>query len=141
MRICGLGVIDDAVLELAPGLTVVSGETGAGKTMVVTGLGLLFGGRADPGAVRPGADAASVLAVEVLTTGQGAGVLWCDGRRAVDLPPGARIEARRGAQPVRLARLHTAPFTDRLVAKFDLPVLGWRGRVPSEPPGSGRPPA
>jgi DNA repair protein RecN (Recombination protein N) len=60
MRIRGLGVIDDAVLELAPGLTVVSGETGAGKTMVVTGLGLLFGGRADPGAVRPGVDTASV---------------------------------------------------------------------------------
>ncbi len=60
MRIRGLGVIDDAVLELSPGLTVVSGETGAGKTMVVTGLGLLFGGRADPGAVRPGASAASV---------------------------------------------------------------------------------
>ena len=54
MRISGLGVIEDAVLELAPGLTVVSGETGAGKTMVVTGLGLLFGGRADPGAVRSG---------------------------------------------------------------------------------------
>ncbi len=51
MRIRGLGVIDDAVLELAPGLTVVTGETGAGKTMVVTGLGLLFGGRADSGAV------------------------------------------------------------------------------------------
>jgi DNA repair protein RecN (Recombination protein N) len=60
MRIRGLGVLDDAVLELAPGLTVVSGETGAGKTMVVTGLGLLFGGRADPGAVRPGASTASV---------------------------------------------------------------------------------
>ena len=60
MRIRGLGVIEDAVLELAPGLTVVSGETGAGKTMVVTGLGLLFGGRADPGAVRPGVDSASV---------------------------------------------------------------------------------
>ncbi|MGZ4632932.1 MAG: AAA family ATPase, partial [Actinomycetes bacterium] len=41
MRIRGLGVIDDAVLELAPGLTVITGETGAGKTMVVTGLGLL----------------------------------------------------------------------------------------------------
>jgi DNA repair protein RecN (Recombination protein N) len=60
MRISGLGVIEDAVLELAPGLTVVTGETGAGKTMVVTGLGLLFGGRADPGAVRPGAETASV---------------------------------------------------------------------------------
>ncbi len=87
----------------------------------------------------------SVLALEILTTGQGAGVLWCDGRRAVDLPPGARIEARRGTEPVRLARLHSAPFTDRLVAKFDLPVLGWRGRAHDEPearqPGSGRPPA
>src|SRR4051812_50195216 len=54
MRIRGLGVIDDAVLELGPGLTVITGETGAGKTMVVTGLGLLFGGRADTGVVRPG---------------------------------------------------------------------------------------
>jgi hypothetical protein len=45
----------------------------------------------------------------------------------VPLPLGARIEARRGEHPVRFARLHTAPFTDRLVAKFDLPVRGWRG--------------
>jgi DNA repair protein RecN (Recombination protein N) len=60
MRISGLGVIEDAVLELAPGLTVVTGETGAGKTMVLSGLGLLFGGRADPGAVRPGSAHASV---------------------------------------------------------------------------------
>ncbi len=69
----------------------------------------------------------SVLAVEVLATTEGAGVLWCDGRRTVDLPPGARIEVRRGRTPVRLVRLHEAPFTDRLVAKFDLPVEGWRG--------------
>jgi NAD+ kinase len=69
----------------------------------------------------------SVLAVEVLARTEGAGVLWCDGRRTVDLPPGARIEVRRGARPVRLVRLHHAPFTDRLVAKFDLPVEGWRG--------------
>lgn len=60
MRIRGLGVIDDAVLELSPGLTVLTGETGAGKTMVVTGLGLLFGGRADSGVVRPGVDRAVV---------------------------------------------------------------------------------
>jgi DNA repair protein RecN (Recombination protein N) len=60
MRIRGLGVIEDAVLELAPGLTVVTGETGAGKTMVVTGLGLLLGGRADAGLVRPGAGRAIV---------------------------------------------------------------------------------
>lgn len=69
----------------------------------------------------------SVLAVELLARTDGAGVLWCDGRRAVDLPPGARIEVRRGAVPVRLVRLHEAPFTDRLVAKFGLPVEGWRG--------------
>lgn len=54
MRLRGLGVIRDAVLELGPGLTVVTGETGAGKTMVVTGLGLLMGGRSDAGAVRSG---------------------------------------------------------------------------------------
>jgi NAD+ kinase len=69
----------------------------------------------------------SLLAVEVIARTDGAGVLWCDGRRAVDLPPGARIEVRRADRPVRLARLHPAPFTDRLVAKFDLPVQGWRG--------------
>ena len=60
VRITGLGVIDDAVLELSPGFNVVTGETGAGKTMVVSGLGMLFGGRADPARVRPGAERASV---------------------------------------------------------------------------------
>jgi DNA repair protein RecN (Recombination protein N) len=60
VRITGLGVIDDAVLELSPGFNVVTGETGAGKTMVVSGLGLLFGGRADPSRVRPGAERAGV---------------------------------------------------------------------------------
>ncbi|MEV8637835.1 DNA repair protein RecN [Streptosporangium sp. NPDC051023] len=60
VRIQGLGVIDEAVLVLSPGFTVLTGETGAGKTMVVTGLGLLFGGRADPARVRPGSDKASV---------------------------------------------------------------------------------
>ena len=52
LRIRGLGAIDDVTLELGDGLTVVTGETGAGKTMVVSGLTLLFGGRADPGRVR-----------------------------------------------------------------------------------------
>lgn len=69
----------------------------------------------------------STLAVEVLDHTEGAGVLWCDGRRTVDLPPGARIEVRRGAQAVSLVRLHTEPFADRLVAKFGLSVKGWRG--------------
>jgi DNA repair protein RecN (Recombination protein N) len=52
LRITGLGVIDDSTLPLAGGMNVITGETGAGKTMVVTGLGLLFGGRADAGRVR-----------------------------------------------------------------------------------------
>ena len=90
--------------------------------------------------VREGAD------VGVEADGSGAGaepggfeseraVLWCDGRRRYDLSPGARVEVRRGALPVLLARVHGlsgqpagGAFTDRLVAKFDLPVSGWRGR-------------
>ncbi|MFF6835032.1 MULTISPECIES: NAD kinase [unclassified Streptomyces] len=68
----------------------------------------------------------SVLAVEI-EPHTPHGVLWCDGRRTVELPAGARVEVRRGAVPVRLARLHHASFTDRLVAKFALPVSGWRG--------------
>jgi len=86
----------------------------------------------------------SVLAAEVIGPAGGqidtsAAVLWCDGRRRVDLDPGARIEVRRGTEPVLLARLRGADvgaagaevgasFTDRLVAKFGLPVAGWRGR-------------
>ena len=60
LRIRGLGVIEDAVLPLGPGLTVVTGETGAGKTMVVSGLLLLFGGKVDAARVRVGADQATV---------------------------------------------------------------------------------
>jgi NAD+ kinase len=70
----------------------------------------------------------SVLAVE-LADRTPDGVLWCDGRRMVDLRPGDRVEVRRGSEPLRLARLQHKPFTDRLVRKFDLPVDGWRGRT------------
>lgn len=62
LHIRDLGVIEDATLTLDPGLTVVTGETGAGKTMVVTGLGLVLGGRADAGLVRSGSDEAVVEA-------------------------------------------------------------------------------
>ncbi len=54
--------------------------------------------------------------------------LQCDGRRAWTLPPGSVVTARRGEQPVRVVRLSDNPFTDRLVAKFGLPVDGWRGQ-------------
>ncbi|MCL3861977.1 NAD kinase [Actinotalea sp. K2] len=73
----------------------------------------------------------SVLAVEILARSSSDGVLTCDGRRKADLPVGTRIEVRRSAVPVRLARLSHAPFTDRLVSRFALPVSGWRGRAPN----------
>ena len=60
LRIQSLGVIDDAEVEFSPGLNVITGETGAGKTMVVTGLGLLLGARADSLLVRHGAASAVV---------------------------------------------------------------------------------
>ncbi|WP_122817359.1 DNA repair protein RecN [Nocardioides pantholopis] len=63
IRITSLGVIDSSTIELGPGLTVITGETGAGKTMIVTALGLLLGGRADSGAVRSGARGARVEGV------------------------------------------------------------------------------
>ena len=68
----------------------------------------------------------SVLAVE-LTSTAGSAVLWADGRRTLALEHGARVEVRVGEHPLRLARLSDKPFTDRLVAKFSLPVRGWRG--------------
>ncbi len=67
------------------------------------------------------------VAIELLERTNGSGVLWCDGRRSHDLPAGARVVVRRSERPVRLARLHPAAFTDRLVGKFRLPVEGWRG--------------
>ncbi|SFT94598.1 DNA replication and repair protein RecN [Actinopolyspora lacussalsi subsp. righensis] len=72
MHIQGLGVIDSATLELHSGLTVVTGETGAGKTMVVTGLHLLSGGRADSSRVRSGAQRAVVEGRFVTTAESGA---------------------------------------------------------------------
>jgi NAD+ kinase len=67
----------------------------------------------------------SHIAIEVDATGPPA-VLDCDGRRVVSVPPGARVEIARGAEPVRMMRLDGQPFADRLVRKFDLPVRGWR---------------
>jgi NAD+ kinase len=69
----------------------------------------------------------SVLTIEVAPEG-GRAVLTCDGRRTVSLEPASVVEVRRGANPVRVVRLHRQAFTDRLVKKFRLPVDGWRGR-------------
>ena len=68
----------------------------------------------------------SEFAVEVTTRSGAQGVLITDGRRRTELPVGSRVEVRTGAMPLRFARLNQAPFTDRLVSKFSLPVAGWR---------------
>ncbi len=67
------------------------------------------------------------LALEVLKRSAGAGVIWCDGRRAFDLAPGARVEVHQSEKKVSMVLLSDASFTDRLVKKFSLPVTGWRG--------------
>lgn len=67
------------------------------------------------------------LAMEVLKRSEGAGVIWCDSRRSFDLSPGARVEVYQSEQKVPMVLLSDAPFTDRLVKKFALPVSGWRG--------------
>ncbi|MEV8528523.1 MULTISPECIES: DNA repair protein RecN [unclassified Streptomyces] len=92
MRIRSLGVIDDAVVELSPGFTAVTGETGAGKTMVVTSLGLLLGGRADPALVRIGAKAAVVEGRIALRPGSSA-VLRAE-EAGAELDEGALLVSR-----------------------------------------------
>src|SRR5437667_1161962 len=69
----------------------------------------------------------SVIAVHVAPGGHDA-VLFCDGRRTIPVPAGARVDVRRGAQDVHIARIHPRPFSDRLVAKFKLPVKGFRDK-------------
>ncbi|GAB2752407.1 DNA repair protein RecN [Sinomonas soli] len=96
LRIRDLGVITDAALPLGPGLSVVTGETGAGKTMVVTALGLLLGGRSDAGAVRTGAKSAVAEATVKLEPGHAAVV------RAEEA--GADVEEHDGAAELLLAR-------------------------------------
>lgn len=70
---------------------------------------------------------ASRVAIEI-TDAASAAVMFCDGRRTHPLGPNDRLEIVAGEQPVRLVRLRAAPFTDRLVDKFQLPVQGWSGR-------------
>ncbi|GIG40964.1 NAD kinase [Cellulomonas phragmiteti] len=74
----------------------------------------------------------SVLAVEVIERSSSTAVVTCDGRRQLPLARGTRLEVRVSDVPVRFARLNPAPFTTRLVQKFDLPVVGWRGAHPDD---------
>jgi DNA repair protein RecN (Recombination protein N) len=124
LRIAGLGVIDEAVLPLGRGLTVLTGETGAGKTMLISALLLLFGGRADASRVRTGADQASVDGRLLLGTDSvvrarvddAGGSIDDDGalllRRVVS--PAGRSRAFVGGTPAPASVL--AELADRLVA-------------------------
>ncbi|MEV6183019.1 DNA repair protein RecN [Streptomyces sp. NPDC052015] len=123
MRIRSLGVIDDAVVELSPGFTAVTGETGAGKTMVVTSLGLLLGGRADPALVRIGAGKAVVegrIAVpadaSVVVRAEEAGAELDDGALLISRTVSAegRSRAHVGGRSVPVGVL--ADLADELVA-------------------------
>jgi NAD+ kinase len=67
------------------------------------------------------------IAIEIEADGHDA-LVFCDGRREMRVPAGARLEVQRCDVSVKWARLDSAPFTDRLVRKFRLPVTGWRGR-------------
>jgi DNA repair protein RecN (Recombination protein N) len=118
-----LGVIDSAELELGPGFSVITGETGAGKTMVVTALGLLRGARADSGLVRAGTEQARVQAVVAVPAGSSVPDLVDNAGGAVEdgvvvlnrtLSPQGRSRAFVGGAPVP-ASLLTA-VTDELVA-------------------------
>ncbi len=102
LQISGLGVIGEATVDLDPGFTVVTGETGAGKTMVVTALGLLLGRRADAGVVRRGARRASVDAGVRLPAGHRALALAEEAGAVVDEADGA------GARDLLLSRSVTA---------------------------------
>lgn len=69
----------------------------------------------------------SIIAVETVADSHD-GLVFCDGRRTLELPAGGRVEVVRGKDPIRWVRLDSAPFADRMVRKFELPVTGWRGR-------------
>ncbi|QCQ93841.1 NAD kinase [Rhodococcus sp. SGAir0479] len=69
----------------------------------------------------------SIVAVETVADSHD-GLVFCDGRRTLELPAGGRVEVVRGKDPILWVRLDSAPFADRMVTKFELPVTGWRGR-------------
>ncbi len=96
LRVRNLGVIDDVTVDLGPGMTALTGETGAGKTLLVEALGLLLGGRADPSVVRAGADEATVEGRFVVTPGPSSGSSRTTGSRS---PWPGRWSAAAGPGP------------------------------------------
>ncbi len=131
LRIRDLGVITDATLPLGPGLSVVTGETGAGKTMVVTAVGLLLGARSDAGAVRSGAKSASAEAVVKLDAGHAA---VARAREA-----GAEIEEFDGGAELLLARRLGADGRSRAFLGGRAAPVGVLAEIGESPRGGPRP--
>lgn len=118
---------DGAVVATPTGSTAYSFSAGGPVVWPVVEAVLLVPLSAHALFARPLVTApTSVIAIDSVAP-EKQGVVWADGRRSFTLPHNARIEVRRSPEPVRFARLRDAPFTDRLVAKFHLPVEGWRG--------------
>jgi DNA repair protein RecN (Recombination protein N) len=132
LRIRGLGVIDEALLPLADGLTVVTGETGAGKTMLVTGLLLLFGERADAARVRPGADQAVVEGRLLLSSDAPAAERARAAGGDLDLgPDGAELVLRRAVSAAGRSRAHVggAPTPVAVLAELGEQLLTVHGQA------------
>ena len=118
LHVRDLGVIDDVTVALGPGMTALTGETGAGKTLLVGALSLLLGGRGDPAAVRAGADEALVEGRFVRrrrrrrgdrwpasVAREGRSRAWVDGRM---VPVGALAEAAAGLLELHGQHQHRA---------------------------------
>ena len=123
LRVADLGIVDEITLSLEPGLTAITGETGAGKTLLVEALELLLGSRADPSLVRDGAREARVEGRFV--TGDGtehvlARVLPADGRGLGELATGDAVSCRGPALPARIVTFGPRDFHQILKAKFGL---------------------
>ena len=74
----------------------------------------------------------STFTIDILDDSMSEGWICCDGRRQRALPQGTRVMVRESRDTLRLARLSGVPFTNRLVSKFDLPVVGWREHARNE---------
>ena len=131
LRVENLGIIADLQLVIGAGMTVITGETGAGKTLIVDALDLLCGGRADPALVRDGADQARVegrfvdgevevvLARVVPLSGRSRG--YVDGHELGELCSGDRVRCRVAPEPLRLVSIRPRDFHQILKTKFALP--------------------
>lgn len=133
MRIRSLGVIDDAVVELSPGFTAVTGETGAGKTMVVTSLGLLLGGRADAALVRIGAKNA-VVEGRIAVPGDAAVAVRAE-EAGAELDDGALLISRTVSSSAPRRTCSTRNFGAKSIDEVKAKLAGMGLALKDSPPG------